>query len=276
VNHLIAQHEDTRADVKAGIPSAVVVPIDGGARAERALGIGARWATEFGADLVVLTVEGDQKRAELAETVEAVGVSTATWREFDERYGIVPAVLDATVADPTAVVCVATNARSPLVDVTHDDIAQQILRAVEVPMMLVGPHCCADVADGPVVVADDGSPEGQAVLEHARAWATALRRPLTLLHVRQPLSPEPADAPSTLREARDRMGSDAMFEIVSHTFPAGAIRDYAHEVDASLLALSTRGRTDTLTASTGRTATWVVRESPCPVLVAHPPASSKL
>jgi nucleotide-binding universal stress UspA family protein len=64
----------------------------------------------------------------------------------------------------------------------------------------------------------------------------------------------------------------ASLEMLPSTFPAGAIREYVQEVDASVLALSTRGSTGTLAASTGRTATWIVRESPCPVLVSHPPA----
>ena len=67
------------------------------------------------------------------------------------------------------------------------------------------------------------------------------------------------------------MGANASLELVRRSFPAGGIRDFAHEVDASLVALSTRGRTGMLTASTGATSTWVVRQSPCPVLVAHPP-----
>ena len=75
----------------------------------------------------------------------------------------------------------------------------------------------------------------------------------------------------TLHAAATQLGG-APVEILASSFPAGAIREYAHEVDASLLALSTRGSTGTLTASTGRTATWVVRESPCAVLVAHPSA----
>jgi nucleotide-binding universal stress UspA family protein len=109
------------------------------------------------------------------------------------------------------------------------------------------------------------------VLHTACAWAAAIDVPSVLLHVHESPVEQLSDVIPTLCAARAQLGG-ASLEMLPSTFPAGAIREYVQEVDASLLALSTRGSTGTLTASTGRTATWIVRESPCPVLVSHPPA----
>jgi nucleotide-binding universal stress UspA family protein len=182
---------------------------------------------------------------------------------------LVPAVVELTARADEPAICIATGAHSPWVDVLVGDVAQQLLRAVDAPVLLVGPHCRTDARDGPVVVAHDGLRNDDAVLGAAGSWAAALGVRPVVLHVYQPLSGDLDDVMPTLRAACAHVGAGDV-KVVRGTFPAGAIREYAHEVGASLLALSTHGRTETLTASAGRTARWVVRESPCPVLIAHP------
>lgn len=238
-------HDGPTIDHGDTTPSAIVVPVDGRADlATGALTVGERWAETFGVDMLVVTAPA---RALLTDLV-----------------------VEAVSANPSSAVCVGTDGRSPLVDVAHDDIAQQILRSVDVPVLLVGPHCSAEELDGPVVVAHDGSSKEHAVLGPARVWAEARGAAPVLLHVHPPLGVSVVVELSTLHAARLELGEGAALEVVPSTFPSGVLREYAREVDASLLAMSTCGRTGTLTASTGRTASWVVRESPCPVLVAHP------
>jgi nucleotide-binding universal stress UspA family protein len=256
----------------ATTPSTILVPLDGGEElSARALDVGRRWARAFGASLLVIAVRGCD-RAALMASFDDLGVPRALWRAVRARDDLVPAVVDVVTANARAAVCVATRARSPLVDLLADDVAQEILRAVEVPVVLVGPHCRTSALDGPIVVAHDGTLDGDAVLEPARICADALGVEPVLLHVRDAFVAEGSDVAATLHTCRERLGAGATLQLVRSSFPAGAIREYAHEVDACMLALSTRGRTDMLTASTGHTATWVVRESSCPVLVAHPPA----
>jgi nucleotide-binding universal stress UspA family protein len=262
-------HSENDLDADVALrPSTIVVPIDGAALASRALIIGHRWAATFGADLVVASVDGELARGDLAHM---------QFDAFEVRAAPRPDLLVATVSDivterSDAAIVVATRARSPLVDALRADVAQQLLRSVEVPVVLVGPHWRTEALDGPVVVAHDGTTAGSSVLDPARALAASLGSPSVLLHVHQPMFGSGPEVLAILRAAQARLGSEATLEIVTSSFPAGAIREFVHEVDASLLALSMRGRTDMLTASTGRTATWVVRESPCPVLVAHPRA----
>ena len=238
-------HENLTTGNRDTAPSAIVVPVDGGVDLETcALTIGERWAETFGVDMLVVT---DADRARLADKV-----------------------IDAVSANPSAAICVATDGHSPRVDEACDDIAQQVLRSVAVPVLLVGPHCSTKKLDGPVVVAHDASANEHAVLGPARVWAAALGDSPVLLHVHPPLGVSVVVEMSTLHAARLELGDGAALEVVPSKFPQGVFREYAQEVDASLIAMSTFGHTGTLAASTGRIATWVVRESPCPVLVAHP------
>ncbi len=252
-------------------PSTIVVPIDGGETALRALVVARQWAERFSAELVVITVEGEHDRSAFPDCHDDGSEPRTVWRSVRSRGGLVPTVIDVSSQDPSAIVCVGTRAHSPLVDALDDDIAQEVLRSVEVPVLLIGPHCRAAVPDGPVVVAHDGSSGGNAVIDAARIWAASIHTPSVVIHVQERLGETLSDVMPTLRAARAQLGG-ASLEILPSRFPAGAIREYAQEVDASLLAVSTRGSTGTLAASTGRTATWVVRESACPVLVAHPSA----
>ena len=144
-------------------------------------------------------------------------------------------------------------------------------------MLLVGRHCVIDDADhGPMVVAHDGSEAADAVLAPALAWASACGFPLVLVHVYHPLdvvTPERLD--DAVVSARARLGGpDVKLEVVASSFPAGAIRDLAHELDASAIAISTHGHTGAAPVSMGRVASWVTRESPCPVLTVRPPKLS--
>jgi nucleotide-binding universal stress UspA family protein len=268
VKALLAQRDRESGMSGSRRPSRIVVPLDGADLADRALTIARRWAETFRADLVVVGVAGEHEQPELP------GGET-TWHTVDDRDELVPTVVEMVSGEDASAVCVATRAHSPLVDVMADDIAQELVRSVDVPVLLVGPHCVAERLDGPVVVAHDGSQGAHAVLGAARVWAEALGVRPVVLHVHHPLGEVVDQVLPTLDDACEQVGGAAL-EIVHGSFPAGAIREYAHEVDASLVALSSRGRTDTLTASTGRTATWIVRESPCPVLLAHPAAGLSL
>ena len=252
-------------------PATIIVPIDGAEMAPRALDIARQWAMRFDAEFVVITVDGEHDAADLPGLGDDTGEPRTVWRSVHSRSGLAGAVVDIASQVTASVVCVGTRAHSPLVDALPDDIAHEVLRSVEVPVLLVGPHCRTEPLDGPVVVAHDGLPGGNSVNNAARLWATALDVPSIVLHIRQPLGEQGSDVMPMLRAAEAQLGG-APLELVKSSFPAGAIREYVHEVDAALLALSTRGSTGTLSASTGRTATWVVRESPCPVLVAHPSA----
>ena len=211
----------------------------------RALVIARQWAERFDAELVVIIVDGEHDHSDIPGYGDDVEKPCTVWHSAAEPDALVPAVVDTVGRDSSSVVCVGTRAQSPFVDVVGTDIAQELVRSVEVPVLLVGPHCRTECLDGPVVVAHDGLAGGNAVIHTASAWATAVDVPSVLLHVHESSVEQLSDVMPTLCAARAQLGG-ASLEMLPSTFPAGAIREYAQEVDASLLALSTRGSTGTL------------------------------
>ena len=67
------------------------------------------------------------------------------------------------------------------------------------------------------------------------------------------------------------LGPDVRSHVLRSYRPADAIHDVAEEVGASLVVMSTHGRTGLARVALGSVATAVVRTSLCPVLVNRPP-----
>ena len=260
------------------MPSVLVVPLDGSDFAQRAVPVACRFAVAFDAEVVAVTTP--QTTEEGAQLESPAWLTALTADTPDARIRTVVAAAD----DPAhavaelvaqtegAAVCMATHARGAIGSAALGNVAQRVLREVPTPVLLVGRHCVIDDADhGPMVVAHDGSEAADAVLAPALAWASACGFPLVLVHVYHPLdvvSPERLD--DAVVSAHTRLGVGARLEVVASSFPAGAIRDLAHELDASAIAISTHGHTGAASVSMGRVASWVTRESPCPVLTVRP------
>ncbi len=167
------------------VPSSLVVPLDGTEFGLRALTVATGLASVFDADLVAVNADPDASgptppawlAALVSETAPRVRIAVAP---TDDPVG---AVSDLVATTPRAVVCMSTHGHH----LGIGDTAQRVVRTVGVPVLLVGPHCSLEATDGPVVVAHDGSPTTHAVLEPARAWASACGRSVVLVHVRDRL-----------------------------------------------------------------------------------------
>jgi len=166
----------------------------------------------------------------------------------------------------------STHARGVVGTAALGNVAEHVVREVGVPVLLVGPHCAeAPFEHGPVVVCHDGSPAADAILEPARVWARGLDAPIVLVHVYHPLDTATADDPqSVINPALASLGRGARAEVIAGSFAAGAIRNLAHELDASMIALSTHGHRGLSRVVMGSVASWVTREGPCPVLAVRP------
>jgi len=271
-------HSKLTAGHSDGVPSTLVVPVDGSDFSLRALPIASEWAQRFDADVIAVTTPmtlDNERDAQLPVWLE----------EFvtDDRYPCMRAMVSEETdplravaalveANTDSMVCMATHARGALGTAALGNVAQQVVREVGVPVLLVGRHCAEEQhEDGPIVVCHDGSPAADAILETARAWAQALGLPIVLVHVFHPLDVATAENPTAaVASAVDFLGPDPRAEVLASSFPTGAMRDLAHELDASLIALSTHGRSGVARVVMGSVASWVTRESPCPVLATRP------
>jgi nucleotide-binding universal stress UspA family protein len=259
------------------VPATFVVPLDGSDFSLRAVPIAASFAERFGAEVVAVTTpltnEDDDRLAVPAWLGDLAR---------DGRYGRlrvamvdddpVDAVSMQVGANKDSVVCMATHSRGALGAMALGSVARDVVREVAVPVLLVGRHCPEAMFDtGPIVVCHDGSAASDAILAPVRAWSRHLELPIVVVQVQHPLDVPSAENPTrAVRPVLDCLGPGARAEVVVSSFPAGAIRDLAHELDASMIALSTHGRTGTARMVMGSVASWVTRESPCPVLTVRP------
>ena len=225
------------------VPESFVVAVDGSDASIRALAVATAFAGAFGASVQITHGEpGDLP--------------------FDElRRGT-----------PHLLVCVGATCDDVLE--TTSPTAWQVLVDARLPVLFVGPHCSLPpVLNGPIVVGYDGSHASAAVFPIARTWARHLDVPIVLAHTWGGSDPFTSDLPGgSVRDAVRRLGPSARFEAVRTAYPAGAVRDLAHELDASLVVMATHGQTASADVVAGHVATRVTRESGCPVLVRRPSA----
>ena len=94
------------------------------------------------------------------------------------------------------------------------------------------------------------------------------------MHVFHPLDVESAHEPTaaidpTLEAIRSEL-DDVDVRIYRDSYPVGVILELARTLPASLVALSTHGRTALARATLGSVAASLVHASPCPVLLTRP------
>jgi nucleotide-binding universal stress UspA family protein len=256
-----------------------VVPLDGSDFACRAVPVAAELSRRFDADLVLmsaptaLSYDGGAGLPgwlrEVAERVDAPRVETVV-ADTPEPVDELVAVL---VAHSEPVVVMTTHGRGVLGAAALGGVAQQIVHTVRVPLLMVGRECSSSPSwSGPVLVCHDGSTAADAAVTPAMTWADALDLPLALVHVFHPLDVATAEAPTqAIDGAIAALGPDADVHVVRNYRPADAITDLARRVDASLVVMSTHGRTGLARVALGSVAMDVVRRSECPVLVTRPP-----
>jgi nucleotide-binding universal stress UspA family protein len=156
-------------------------------------------------------------------------------------------------------------------------VAEELLRRVFGPVLLIGPRCELDGFDGPVVVTVDGSSASESVLPLAAAWAIELRTEPWIVEVVEPDIQTSADVGQAAYPARlaRRLAADSghpvQFEVLRGHDVHDEIVDFADSLHASLIVSSTHGRTGMSRLVTGSTAAAVVRHARCPVLLVRPP-----
>jgi nucleotide-binding universal stress UspA family protein len=300
----------------------LLVPLDGSPFAEQALPLALSLARREGAALQLVmvvnplaaaylgvpydpgleAVAGGRKLAYLDDTaqrvreVSAVPVSTAVLE------GAVPAALCAYTANRDIdLVVMGTHGRGPLGRFWLGSVADELVRRLPVPVLLVRPaESEVDLAEepklGPVLVPLDGSPLAEEVLALATDLARLLGVNITLLRIVKPVrasnvpddSPAEWEAQALLTRTREvhreviheasayllgvaeRLRTEGLrvgTRVTIQEHPAAAILSEADATDAGLIALTTHGRRGLARVLMGSVADKVVRGSAIPVLV---------
>ena len=261
-------------DLMNVLPERFVVPLDGSDFALRAVGFADGWAAELQAGIELMTTPhaaGHDARTITPcwLTDAAVGLETPNVRtRFVDADDPVAAILSVTNEAARTWLCMATHGRGAVLGSALGHVAEQVIRQLEVPAILIGPHCEA-ARSGPVVVCHDGSRLADAVLDVASAWASRMGTSLELVHAIHPLDVEtPRVTPPEVEHAATRLGTEPV--ICRGPSPTAALLDMADELQPSLLALTTHGRSGLARFALGSVATRLVASSTCPVLVVRP------
>jgi nucleotide-binding universal stress UspA family protein len=281
--------------------STLIVPLDGSAFAERAIGL-AVFLSKRGHTALLL--------ARVHEGGTKPGYQTPAWEEFfrDEEEAYLEAVaariqsefsgtvdwalLDGSVvaaicarvdAAPSPLVVMSTHGRTGIRRAWMGNVASGLLRHSSAPVLMLRPQGETKVtdgasADGPfanVIVALDGSTFAEQVIPHAASIATASNARLLFIRVVDPAAPSDA----AFRQAGaymeniaslvDYEGSMSDARIEMHSSPGAAILACAAALERPLIAMASHGR-GLSRLFLGSVADEVVRGSPRAVLMVRP------
>jgi nucleotide-binding universal stress UspA family protein len=304
---------------------AILVPLDGSSLAERALPYAQHLTRASAARLLLV-------RAALAHTIpgtgrlqiqaEAVREAETYLREAAARLaqsGVVEtamfygdaaeAILEEVRLRKIDLVVMATHGRSGIGRWLYGSVADEVLRHLDVPLLLIPPACriaWPTVAPARVVVPLDGSAVAEEALGPARALATALAADLLLVRaIDAPAADGGADVDDTTLvgwsgrestlvetvrylEEQDGVVSRAAqqyledtagelraagYAVSLHTAfgpPAVVISDVAQDGEIAAIVMATHGRSGLARLVLGSTTDGVLRHGTQPLLVVRP------
>jgi len=249
----------------------LIVPFDGSAAARAVLGATARLTDRLDAHLVVLTsgdLPGEDTLRELkARAIAMSEANVEVW--IDAQRSPADAVAGAVAHRPRSLVCMATHARLGIARIIAGSVAERVLRCIDEPVLLFGPHWDgADPASlGEVVVCVDGPDVAGEVVTLAVAWARAFDVPCRLVHV--------GDDPAAFDRLAE-LAATAATEVRSPEVivapgddPVVGIVDVLASHPGALAVLGIHPRRGLERLRAGSVAMSVVGRVPTPVLVAH-------
>jgi nucleotide-binding universal stress UspA family protein len=260
------------------VPKTLIVPVDGSNTAERALPVAIGIAERLESCEVVLVsvdLEVADRHRPYVESLVACTETTVSVRAECHAGDVAGVIARMADRESDAAVCMTTRGRGRVAAPLLGSVATEVLRAVDVPVLLVGPKCRDDWwHDPPRLVACWAGNDSDAVLGPARAWSDALGMQLSLVCVFHPLDVKSSvDPDAEFASALAQLGASRPVETVAlrDDAPAYAIADHAQRLPASILALTTRALSGLGRAVLGSVAMDVVHESVCPVLAVRRP-----
>jgi nucleotide-binding universal stress UspA family protein len=259
----------------------VIVPLDGSARAETA--IPHARAVAAGGLLTLVTTMWDRDGSKPREYLEqqAAGMladHVETTVIYDR--GAAEAILMVAEDQPGSIICMASHGRTGLGEAVLGSVAEAVVRAAEVPVLLVGPNAASHPNQtAAVVVAVDTRQTAEAITPAAAALASSLSVGIQVVEVVAPapvpFAPEvdtmgwPEDGTSAEAARAALLARDQPTEstILREADPVHAIVRFVTDLPASFVVVGTHARQGLARVVLGSVAMRVVHASPCPVLV---------
>jgi nucleotide-binding universal stress UspA family protein len=251
----------------------LITPLDGSAFSESAAQLAAVMADRSGSQLTVMTAVPNPTtgRAYLEGLVRRLGLRGA---RLDVRVGREPSAEIAHAAAETDLVtlCMSTHGRGRIRETALGSIAEDVIRSVDKPILLVGPHC--DLSEyrrgGTMLVALNESEVAERVLPAAIEWAARLDLDVCLVEVQHPLDVRAAEHPYAYLESVASGWRDSNPNIRTvvgwSSFPQGEIVRIAEDIGAAVIAMGTHGQSGLPRLALGSVTIGVAHGARVPVL----------
>lgn len=266
-------------------PKRILVPLDGSPEAEAILKAVTPILKSAFAEVGLLSVidEGEASTQateyldRIARGLQLQGIRAT----FHLRTGD-PAreILDFTAGGGADLIAMTTHGRSGFSRLLTGSVTEEVLRHAAVPVLVCRPDTGLQVWKR-AVVALDGSARSEEILPEAAWVCRRMRIPADVVKVAHPVvtgggidtefaSPTPAE--NVLPYLQEACGRLSREDVVARAFPllgapAAEIIRHARESGASLICMTTHGRTGLTRLLLGSIAEEVLRHAPCPVLV---------
>lgn len=262
----------------------VIVPLDGSDHADRALRPAIDVARRLSVPTVLLrAIHPDDTDVAKAELEARVVQHEPPHPEIviDTMNGPVGAIATAVDQRQNSMVCMTTHGRSGISRALLGSVAEEALREVDVPFLLVGPAYEPGVGLGScVIVPVDGSHRSEAVLPLAAEWAANLEVPLWIVTV-----VDPAEAERATTEGGDLMENSYVrrlanglpkgrietdWEVLHNADPAHALSGFFEARSGGLVVMATHGRSGVARLAMGSVTSRVIHEHKGLTLVVRP------
>ncbi|MGY6501889.1 MAG: universal stress protein [Acidimicrobiales bacterium] len=252
----------------------MIVPLDGSDHADRALRPAIEVARRLDASVVLLrAIHPDDVDVAEAELSERVSTHEPPSPEIviDTMNGPVGAIATTVEQRPNSLVCMTTHGRSGLTRALLGSVAEETIREVDVPFLLVGPGYVPGTGLGTsVIVPVDGSHRSEAVLPVAADWSQMLGVALWIVTAVdtaeiERVGTETGDLAEgayvqRLAQALPHGEIPTNWDVLHSADPAKAITEFVEARDGGLVVMATHGRSGLARVALGSVTSRVVHD----------------
>jgi nucleotide-binding universal stress UspA family protein len=262
----------------------LIVPVDGSAASFAAVPVGARMAAAVAGTFEVITVVDRLADVALArdtldrDLADLSSVATSIEHHVLAGDSVAETIARRVEQTPGAMVAMSSHGHGRSAAV-FGSTCDAVLRELFGPVIVIGPNAdeTAGRLDGAYVVPLDGSKLADGVLPIVAAWTTEFDGTPWVIEVGKEWPTYVGDVvdssfvSSRAFDLRRKIDREVQFEVLHGGHTGRSITDFAREMNASLVFMTTHGRTGLARLRAGSVAAEVIRHAHCPVVVFRPP-----